>query len=113
MRPFGNLSIQRKLQLLILLTSSVALFSSCAAFFFKEWVDLRAHMVQDLVTTAQVLGANSTAALTFNDQNAAKDILKALRAQPHITSARICTDEGKPLAFYVGSDQNPPGKSCR
>lgn len=110
MRPFGNLSIQRKLQLLILLTSSVALFSSCAAFFFKEWVDLRAHMVQDLVTTAQVLGANSTAALTFNDQNAAKDILKALRAQPHVTSARICTDESNVLASYAGSDQKTPGK---
>jgi len=109
MRPFGNLSIQRKLQLLILLTSSVALFSSCTAFFFKEWLSLRAHMVENLATISQVLGANSTAALTFNDPNAAKDILKALKAQPHVTSAWICTDEGRAFAFYLGPQKGLSG----
>ncbi len=112
MRPFGNLSIQLKLQLLILLTSSVALLSSCAAFFVKESWDLRAHMVQDLTTMSQVLGANSTAALTFNDSNAAKDILKALRAKPHVTSAWICTEDGHTFASYVRANDIGQG-SCK
>lgn len=111
MRPFANLSIQRKLQLLILLTSSVALLSSCAAFFVKESWDLRARMAQDLTTMSRVLGSNSTAALTFNDSNAAKDILRALRAKPHVTSAWICTEDGKMFASYVRSSNLVPG-SC-
>ena len=110
MRPFGHLSIQRKLQLLILLTSSVALLSSCAAFFVKESWGLRAHMVQDLTTMSQVLGANSTAALTFNDSNAAKDILKALRTKPHVTAAWICSEQGDTFASYIRANDIRPGK---
>jgi len=100
MRAFGTLSIQRKLQALILLTSSIALLSSCAAFFAKESRDLRSHVVQDLSAISEVLGANSTAALAFNDPSAAQDVLKALRAKPRIVSAWICSGDGKTFAAY-------------
>ncbi|HEY1215972.1 MAG TPA: response regulator, partial [Bryobacteraceae bacterium] len=100
MRALGTLSIQRKLQLLILFTSSIALLSSCAAFFAKESRDLRSHMVQDLSAISEVLGANSTAALAFNDPGAAHDILKALRAKSRIVSAWICSGDGKTFAAY-------------
>ncbi len=112
MRPFGNLSIQRKLQLLILLTSSIALLSSCAAFFTKESLDLRTRMVQDLSIISAVLASNSTAALSFDDSNAAKDVLKALKAKPHVVSAWICAADGKVFASYF-RDSSPARLNCQ
>ena len=48
-------------------------------------------MSRDLETLADVLARNSTAALTFHDAGAARDVLQALRAEPGITAACIYT----------------------
>ncbi len=103
MRLFGNLAIKRKLQILILLTSSIALLASCLAFFANDFWQLRVRTVQDLSILAEVLGANSSAALTFEDKDAATGVLKALAAKPHITSAWLCKASGKVFATYSGT----------
>lgn len=101
MRVFRDLSIKRKLTLVIMLTSSIALLLACAAFVIYDLVTVRRAMTRSLSILAEIVGANSTAALSFNDQNSAKEVLAALSAEQHIVSACIYTKDGKSFAKYT------------
>jgi signal transduction histidine kinase/ActR/RegA family two-component response regulator len=54
----------------------------------------------DLVSLAQLIGSASTGALTFDDAPGANEILAAMKARPHIVSARLYDAGGKPFASY-------------
>ncbi len=89
LRTFRDVSIKRKLTLIIMLTSSVALLLAGTAFGTYELIMFRRAMTSHLLTLAEIIGANNTAALAFNDQSAARETLTALSAEPHIVSATI------------------------
>ena len=57
-------------------------------------------MRNDLEVMAEMLGANSTAALSFDDARVAEEILSTLRAKRQIVAAKILTAGGRPLAGY-------------
>ncbi|MGH9619881.1 MAG: ATP-binding protein [Bryobacteraceae bacterium] len=107
MLSFRDSSIKRKLQIITLLTSSAGLLLSCAAFFVNDVYVLRQRLTNDLSILADVIGSNSTAALVFDDPQAATETLKALRAQPHLISACIYSKDGTPFAVY----SRRPGKA--
>ncbi len=100
-----HLSIRRKLTLIMMLTSVVALLLACGAFVAYEQVTYRKTMARDLSILADVIGTNSTAALTFRDPDAARDQVRALRAQSHVVSACIYRQDGTPFATYRREDQ--------
>jgi two-component system sensor histidine kinase/response regulator len=106
MRRFRDLPIKRKLTVIITLTSAVALFSASIAFVTSEVFLFRKKIVENLSTLAQIIGTNSTAAIAFNDQVSAEETLEALRAEPHIVSAFIMTNDGKVFAAYH-AQENP------
>jgi signal transduction histidine kinase/ActR/RegA family two-component response regulator len=54
----------------------------------------------DLVSLAQLIGSASTGALTFDDTRGADEILAAMKARPHIVSARLYDARGNPFASY-------------
>ncbi|MGH7741042.1 MAG: ATP-binding protein, partial [Candidatus Eiseniibacteriota bacterium] len=81
-------------------TSLVALLIACAAFLGYDQVTYRGTMTRDLSLLAEVIGDNCTAALTFHDPDAARDLVGALRAQQHVVSACIYDIEGRPFASY-------------
>jgi two-component system sensor histidine kinase/response regulator len=105
MRKFRDQSIKRKLTLIMMLISVVALVLSCASFIVYDQIFSRRAMAQDLASLAELIGSNSTAAITFNDPDSATEILEALRVKPQITSACIYNREAKPFAQYVRRDQ--------
>ena len=100
MLSYRHLSIQRKLQVTTLVAIAVALILSCAAFVSYDLMVFRHSLVRDLETLAEIRGSNSTAALSFGDQNAAGELLSALRAKPHIRTAVIYSADGKRFAGY-------------
>ncbi len=100
MTPLRNLPFRHKLTLIFTLTSGLALLLACAAFLAYDIVSFRARMVGDLETLAQVVGDNSTAALTFNDPEAAEEVLGALRAKRDITAAFLFMPDGRIFASY-------------
>src|SRR2546426_585812 len=104
MRAFRDLSIRRKLTLIIMLTSSVALLLACAAFVSYDLYTFRQAKVHDLATLAEIIGSNSTAALTFGDSNSAQEILGALSANQHIAAACIYMGDGRVFAKYLRGD---------
>jgi hypothetical protein len=75
MPSFRDLSIRRKLTLIVMITTCTAILLACGAFFAFDIHTLRQSRMHDLETLAEVLGSNSTAALTFNDPAAAREVL--------------------------------------
>ena len=109
---FKDMSIKRKLMLITIVTSSLALLLASIGFVVYDLTAFRARMSQDLMTQAKIIGANSTAALAFRDENAVREILSALRAKDEIEAAAIYTPDGRVFAVYRrGPDGStiPPG----
>ena len=97
---FRDEPITRKLTLVTMLTTSVALLLACAAFGTYDLSRFRDTTTRELKILADIISSNSTAALVFNDQDAAQENLVALAAQQHIISACIYTQEGEDFAAY-------------
>ena len=115
MRLLQNMSIRRKLTLLMMLTSVVALLLACGSFLTYDVATFRRKLALELSVLADVIGSNSTAALTFDDAGAARDALGALRAHAHVLSACIYGKDGRAVATYQRAGtrvtawpQNPP-----
>ena len=101
MKSFRDWSIRYKLTALFVAMACITTVAiSLPLGLFDLW-GTRTAMAQDLATLADVLARNSTAAITFRDAEAARDVLQALRAEPSITVACIYTEDGKPFAKYV------------
>jgi signal transduction histidine kinase/DNA-binding response OmpR family regulator len=101
---FRNLSIKRKLTMIIMVISVTALLLSSASVIIYDQIYSRQEIASDLRSLAQIIGDNSTAAITFNDQESATEILSALSTRPRIKSACIFLPDGKPFAKYVRRD---------
>jgi signal transduction histidine kinase len=99
MWSFADLPIRRKLMLVIMATSLTALLLASLGFAIYELVTFRRSMVSDLTTLADVIGATSMAALTFQDTKATREFLGALKTRPHIVAACFYTQHGH---FFVG-----------
>ncbi len=106
MLNFYDLSIRRKLTLLIMLTSVVVLLFASAAFLVNDLITFRNSMVDDLEALAKVIGTNSSAALVFNDPKAAEETLSALSAKPHVAMAAIYNADGRVLVYYSRKGQS-------
>src|SRR4051794_15126455 len=104
MRLFRNISIRRKLTLLAMLTSTVALLVACVACMTFDVFTFRERMTQDLTMNAEIVGTNCAAALTFSDANDAKQTLSSFRADPHVVTACVYSAEGKPFVTYARGD---------
>jgi len=101
MLTLNNVPIKRKLMLISLVTSCVALLLACVCFVTYEQITFRKFMVRDLSVKAAMVGSNSSAALSFNDPTSAQDTLKFLSAEPHIVAACIYDAEGNIFATYL------------
>jgi signal transduction histidine kinase/CheY-like chemotaxis protein/uncharacterized membrane protein affecting hemolysin expression len=100
---FRDISIKRKLTAIIMIASTVALLLVSAGFVTYELVTFRQTMTHDLSTLAEIIGNQSTAALTYGDKDTAKEILAALSAKKHIVAAALYDKDGHLLASYSGN----------
>src|SRR4026207_793261 len=93
-------TIKRKLTRIIVLTCSVALVLACAGILVFEHAGTKQMLKHNTQVMANVIGANSSAALSFKDQSAAKETLAALRAEPYVLSACLYNRDGEVFATY-------------
>jgi PAS domain S-box-containing protein len=101
MKALRELSIREKLTRVAVLASGTALLSASVSFATYDLFAFRNGLVRRLSTSAQIVGANSVSALLFQDQEAARTTLAALRAEPNVVRAAIYTDTGTPFASYA------------
>src|SRR5918999_3251946 len=92
--------IRWKLMAMILLTSGVVLLLTCAAFFAYEFLTFRQAMIRQLATLGEIIAANSTAALAFDNPDDAQEILAALQAERHIVAAGLYDQNGRLFSIY-------------
>jgi signal transduction histidine kinase/AmiR/NasT family two-component response regulator/HAMP domain-containing protein len=88
-RNVRNLPIKRKLTLIIMIATTVALLLISAGFVAYEWISFQQTMRQDLFTQAKMLGDLSTAALAQGNEKEAREILNALTNRTHIRAAAV------------------------
>jgi len=106
---FRRQSVGRKLTTTALTTSGVTLMAACTVFATYDYINSRAQLVRDVTMLADILGTNSTAAMTFKDATAAAETLRATAANEHILDARLFTRDGTLLATYIrqGAARSP------
>ncbi len=99
MTPRGT-PIRRKLMTIMLLTSGLVLVLTSAAFLTYEVLTYRRSAVRELSTIGRIIAANSTAALAFRNQDDAREVLSALKADRHIVAAVLFDEDGNRFAVY-------------
>ena len=105
--------IKRKLLGIIMTTSVTALLLACGAFTIFGVISIRQRILQETVLLDQIIGSNSTAALTFNDPKAVSETLGALRSVPHVVLARVYTRNGTLFAQYFRDGVDSPSPHTR
>ncbi len=99
-RAFRDLSISRKLVSAMVGTTLVALLLAFTIVLALDQRTFRDRIGHDLDVLADVIGSNSTAALSFHDVAAAQEALGALSASSNVVGARIFDAGGAPFAEY-------------
>ena len=97
---FRNLSIRSKLTLMQLVASGVAVLLLFALVLGYHVFLLRYEIVREVASLSEVVGKNSSAALTFNDPKSAQDTLSALAVEPNVQQARILDSQGGTFALF-------------
>ena len=101
MRLLRDVPIQRKLTIISMLTSGLALLVAGLAFGAYEQVVSRGAMVERVSITASMVADNSSSALMFNDPASAAATIKSLGAEDsHIVGAAIYDEKGRIFAIY-------------
>ena len=106
MSPLKNMSIKRKVTLSTMLTSALVLVLVCGGFVGFEVTGFQDTMREDLTVLADTIATNSTAALAFQDQKAASEVLAALAADPHVVEACLYDGSGQPFASFNRNGSN-------
>src|SRR6266704_5793855 len=109
-----NSSIKRKLTLIIMAASTVALLLASTGFVSYELFTFRQKMVRDLFSLADIIANRSTAALSFDNQEDAEEDLNSLQANPRIVSACLYKGDAVFAQYPKETDVRlypPPGKA--
>jgi signal transduction histidine kinase len=93
-------SILKRLTIMNMLVSMVALLLACVGFFAYDQITFRQDLVRTLSAQAQLMASSSVSAIVFDDPQTAAAILSALQNSQNIRSAAIFEIDRKPLAQY-------------
>jgi two-component system, sensor histidine kinase and response regulator len=99
--------LKRKLVAIIMVIVTAALLLSCGVLVAYEITTVRASMLRDNTTLADLIALDSTAAISFNNQHDATETLEDLRAEPNMLAACIYTKNGAVFASYNRNGVSP------
>lgn len=100
----GGSSIQRKLTLIITLSSVGALVLAAVALVIYLHNQARSELVRQLQTHARFIGNSSIAALVAEDPGVVRDLMDSLKVDRRFIAARIYAQDGRPFATYTRGD---------
>ncbi|MEO7600001.1 MAG: ATP-binding protein [Opitutus sp.] len=92
--------IRRKLMTMLLVTSGVVLVMTCATFVGYELLTYRKAAARQLATLGEIIAAESTGAVAFDNPRDATEILAALKAEHHIVAACLYDKHGNIFTRY-------------
>jgi len=97
---FKDIPIRKKLLRVVFLINGVVLLVTCFTFLIYEFYVFRKATTEKLSTIGKIIAVNSTAALAFDDHDAAREILQSLKTEQHITAAALYDKNGKLFARF-------------
>lgn len=100
MRMFRNLSVRRKITLIIMIIVTATLLVSSVAFITSDRLYTQKNVGNSLSIMADMIAANSTAAILFGDSAAAAETLGFLGSQENIEAGVIYDAEHEVFARY-------------
>lgn len=103
---FYNQSISRKLAAIVLLTSGLLISVMTVAVSIEKKLSFKDKLVNSSNVLAEVIGANTAAALLYNDEETAHEMLTALKAEQDVIAAAVYTKDGKMFASYRNSSHH-------
>jgi signal transduction histidine kinase/CheY-like chemotaxis protein len=95
-----DLPIRRKLALMTLASSVIALIFAAAGILTWDVVQYRREITRDLRAQARTIGENSTASITFEDPRSAGETLAVLEIHPNVVYACMFRADGSLFATY-------------
>ncbi len=102
---FRRLSIKRKLRLVIIATSGMALLLSVFSFMINDLIEFRQSMVRELFVLADFIGISSSPGLMFKDVDTVQSSLNLLQAEQQVLFSHVYDDEGRRFASYFRHDE--------
>jgi len=105
----NHLSIRLKLIVIGMATTMTALLLACVTFLAYDYVSFRDQQLKALRTIADVMGAGSTAAISFNDYTTAGETLATLSAHRNVTRSVILLPNGRLFATYGRQGETAAG----
>jgi PAS domain S-box-containing protein len=104
LRAFRDAPLKRKLMIIVMIASSAVVVVASIAMALSEVLSYRRSLFDEISTIGEIVGANTAAAVTFNDRKAAEETLSALRVHTHIVAAYVLSNDGRVFAKYVSRD---------
>ncbi len=101
---FAAFSIRRKIVVITMLISLAAVTVACAILAIYDVITFRRGLVREISIQADIIVANSVAALTFDDEHAATEVLASLANAVHTRRALLYIANGGLFAEYRRAD---------
>jgi len=100
-----NIPIRRKLMLITVLATAIALLLASLILVVYEVMSYRTEKTQDIGVQAEILASSVAPALVFGDPKAAHEYLNALKANGDIAAAAVYAGDGTLFARYARADR--------
>src|ERR1039457_4262552 len=100
MKSFRDLPIQQKMLVVTLLICGAVLCVAIAALFTFQVLNFRSNFQHDTATLAVIIANNSTAPMAFKDDEAAREVVGALKAKPSVVAASLVWPDGSLFARF-------------
>src|SRR6185312_9782104 len=101
-------SVGRKLMLMALITTAIALLVAGVSLLTRELHAYRIGLGSDLQSEAGILALSTAPALAFGDHATATRNVEALSARPAVLAVAIYGAHGRLFAQYVRAGESPP-----
>ena len=101
MKSFKDSPIQFKITCVIMFTTVVSLLIAGITLLLFDIRQAEEKLARELSSIAQIIAANSTAALEFDDPKAAERILNGLQKDKRIAAAGLYRENGDIFAAYT------------
>lgn len=93
-------TVKRKINRAILITSSIVILLTGLAYFTYELLTFRKTTIARISAVGEVISNNSTAALAFNSEEEAYEILSALKSEEDMVAAVLYDRDGQLFSAY-------------
>jgi len=101
MSTAAGTSLRRKVMVVVLATTCMALMLSATALLIYQLRSYQKTWIDDLDTQARIIASASSTALNFDDPKVASENLALLALRPQITAAAVYRADGALFASYV------------